>query len=146
MISLSEVTFLVSDIIVNKALIIERCIKRIREEYDCDPENLNNFTKQDSMVLNIQRACEAAIDLSMHVVSDKKIGVPQTSREGFALLEDKGIIPSDLANKLKSMVGFRNIAVHNYQNLNLSILQEIIENRLEDLREFSRIMLASMET
>jgi uncharacterized protein YutE (UPF0331/DUF86 family) len=68
---------------------------------------LKNFTKQDSIILNIQRACEASIDLAMHVVAERRLGLPQTSR----VIEAEGIIPSALARKMQAMVGFRNIAV-----------------------------------
>ena len=72
-----------NDVILNKISVIERCIKRINEEYDNNPENLKNYTKQDSIILNIQRACEASIDLAMHIVSEKKLGIPQNSRDDY---------------------------------------------------------------
>jgi len=130
------------DIILNKARTIERCLQRIYEEYDNNPENLKNYTKQDSIILNIQRACEASIDLAMHIVSEKKLGIPQSSREVFDILFKNKIIDEDLAGRLKAMVGFRNIAVHDYQNLNLSIVQKIIEKHLDDLKTFSVKMIS----
>jgi len=57
-----------NDVILNKISIIERCINRINEEYDNNPENLRNYTKQDSIILNIQRACEASIDLAIYMI------------------------------------------------------------------------------
>jgi len=54
------------DVIVNKAASIERCLRRIQEEYARDVQNLvANQTKQDAIILNLQRACETAIDLAM---------------------------------------------------------------------------------
>jgi len=82
---------MVNDVVTNKIEIIERCIKRINEEYRGDPANLANMTKQDSIVLNLQRACEAAIALAMHIVADKALGVPQTSRDAFTLFGGKSI-------------------------------------------------------
>ncbi|WP_137791882.1 DUF86 domain-containing protein [Bacillus sp. E(2018)] len=131
-----------NDVILNKISIIERCLKRINEEYDNNPLNLENFTKQDSIILNIQRACEAAIDLGMHVVAEKKLGIPQTSRETFDLLEKNKIIRVDLCKGLKAMVGFRNIAVHDYQEVNLEIVQKIIEKHLRDFVEFSQQIIS----
>ncbi len=58
---------------------------RIKDVYAEDADNLTDFTKQDSIVLNIQRACEACIDLAMHVSAANKFGVPQKSREAFEL-------------------------------------------------------------
>lgn len=130
-----------NDVIYNKIEVIERCIKRINEEYGNNPENLNNYTKQDSIILNIQRACEACIDLAMHIVSEKKLGIPQNSRDAFEVLKDNGIIDYELMKKLKAMIGFRNIAVHNYQTVNLSIVQEVVEKHLSDLKEFTKAIL-----
>lgn len=130
-----------SDVILNKINIIERCIKRIHEEYDQNPKNLENYTKQDSIILNLQRACEASIDLAMHIVAVKKLGLPQQSRDAFTLLEAEGIIPSSLSDKMKAMVGFRNIAVHDYQEINLVILQKILDNHLVDFFEYTKTIL-----
>ncbi len=80
------------DVILNKAGVIERCIARVREEHGGDDENLmKNLTRQDSIILNLQRACEATIDLAMHIVKVKKLGVPQESRDAFSLLADGGL-------------------------------------------------------
>ena len=132
---------MVDDVVINKVEVIERCIKRIKEVYGDDPASLNDLTKQDSIILNIQRACEAAIDLAMHVAAEERLGIPQSSREVFDLLLKRGLIESGLADRLKAMVGFRNIAVHDYQKLNLEIVQNIIEKNLKDLKEFAAILL-----
>jgi uncharacterized protein YutE (UPF0331/DUF86 family) len=130
-----------SDVILNKTAIIERCIKRINEEYEGNPEILKNFTKQDSIILNIQRAAEACIDLAMHIIAEKSYGIPQNSRDAFELLEANGYITDDLSSRLKAMVGFRNIAVHDYQTINLSIVQKVIELHLNDIKEFAALLL-----
>jgi uncharacterized protein YutE (UPF0331/DUF86 family) len=132
------------DIRTNKTAIIERCIKRIREEYASDPFNLyQNITKQDSIILNIQRACETAIDLAMHEIRLRRLGIPQDSRDAFSLLLKEGLISKDLAEKMMAMVGFRNIAVHDYQELNLEVVQQIIEKHLEDFLDFTRTLVLS---
>lgn len=124
------------DIILNKSETILRCIHRIQEEYENNPEHLTNYTKQDSIILNIQRACEACIDLAMHIVSQRKLGLPQSSRDAFELLHKNQIIDEGLTRRMKAMVGFRNIAVHDYQSVQLSILQSIIDNHLPDFTQF----------
>lgn len=129
------------DIVLNKVQTIERCIRRIHEEYDNNPENLLNYTKQDSVILNIQRACEASIDLAMHIIAIRGLGLPQSSKDSFDILKDHKIIEPKLAEKLKSMVGFRNIAVHNYQSLQLDIVKEIINHGLADLSRYAQILL-----
>jgi uncharacterized protein YutE (UPF0331/DUF86 family) len=127
------------DVILNKAGIIERCIARVREEHDGNDSVLSeDMTKQDSIILNLQRACEASIDLAMHLVSRQGLGVPQESRDAFALLEEANLIEQDLAELLVNMVGFRNIAVHDYRKLDLEIVVSIINKQLDVFLEFSR--------
>lgn len=128
---------MMSDVIVNKVSIIERCLVRVQDVYSSSPENLNDYTKQDSIVLNIQRACEASIDLAMHIIAENKLGVPQHSRDAFEILKANQIITEKIAKNMKAMVGFRNIAVHDYQIIHLGILQKIVESHLQDFKEFS---------
>ncbi len=126
------------DVILNKAASIERCLQRVLEEYAGDNQNLvANQTKQDAIILNLQRACETAIDLAMYVVNQRRLGAPQESRDAFVLLQTAGILPADLATRMQRMVGFRNIAVHEYTRLNLEVVQAIITKQLEDFRAFS---------
>ena len=92
--------------------------------------------------LNIQRACQAAQDLANRMIRTHQLGLPQNARESFLLLADAKLITPDLAATLISMVGFRNIAVHEYQRLNIAILRAIIEKHLADLLRFSNQLLA----
>lgn len=132
---------MLDDIVLNKCQIIERCINRINEEYQGKTENLNNITKQDSIILNLQRACEACIALAMHIVAERGWGVPNYSREAFDFLLQHDIIDAKMAASLKAMVGFRNIAVHDYQKLDLKIMQDIVDKHLDDLKSFTSIIL-----
>lgn len=126
------------DVVLNKAATIERCLQRVLEEYAGDKQNLVvNQTKQDAIVLNLQRACETTIDLAMYVISQRKLGVPQDSRDAFTLLQAAGILPADLATRMQRMVGFRNVAVHEYTRLSLDVIQSIITKQLDDFRTFS---------
>jgi len=129
------------DVALNKLAIIERCLRRVAEEYQGQPVRLENFTVQDSIVLNVQRACEAAIDMAMHVVAKRRLGVPQDARSAFELLAVERVIDRELADRLKLMVGFRNIAIHEYQQLQINILQRILEERLADLPRLARQLL-----
>ena len=135
---------MVDDILLNKTAIIERCLKRIEEEYlGHESELESDFTRQDSIVLNLQRACEAAIDAAMHLVRVHRLGVPQSSRDAFVLLEKSGRLIPDLGASMQSMVGFLNVAVHAYQELSMTILRSILESRLDDFRRFSSWLIAS---
>lgn len=130
------VVFMIKEIVYNKISSMEKWINRINEVYENNPTNLEDYTKQDSIILNIQRACECSIDLAMHIVSERKLGIPQNSRDAFEVLENNGVLEKSLASKMKSMVGFRNIAVHNYESVNIKVVQMIIEKHLDDFKEY----------
>lgn len=75
------------DVLLNKAAVIERCVSRAREEYLRDPATFaSDLTRQDAAILNIQRACEAALDMGQHLIRRDRLGVPQSARDVFTLL------------------------------------------------------------
>ena len=133
---------MVDDVLLNKAATIERCVLRAREEYFSDPATFaTNFSRQDAAILNIQRACEAALDMGQHLIRRDRLGVPQSARDVFALLAQAGRIEPPLAEGLQRMVGFRNIAVHHYQSLQLPITIAIIEKHLDEFLQYSKALL-----
>jgi uncharacterized protein YutE (UPF0331/DUF86 family) len=130
------------DVLMNKAATIERCVLRAREEYARDETTFaTDFTRQDAAILNILRACEAALDMGQHLIRREKLGVPQGARDVFALLARGGWIDASLAESLKRMVGFRNIAVHDYQAIQLPITVRIITAHLDEFLQYSRALL-----
>ena len=133
---------MVDDILINKAASIERCIARVREEYAAAGSNFaTDFTRQDAAILNIQRACEQALDMGQHIIRQDRLGIAQQSRDIFTILAQARRIDASLAERLIRMTGFRNIAVHQYQELQLPILVAIIEQHLDDFLEYSRTLL-----
>ena len=130
------------DVLLNKAAIIERCVARAREEYESDRATFaQSFSRQDAAILNIQRACEAALDMGHHVIRRAKLGLPQSSRDVFTLLAQAHWLEPSWADSMKRMVGFRNIAVHEYQALQLPITVSIIESHLDDFLAYARQMV-----
>lgn len=130
------------DVLLNKAATIERCVARADEEYRKDPASFAaDFTRQDAAILNIQRACEACLDMGHAIIRRERLGIPQSARDVFALLARAGWIDASLAEVLQRMVGYRNIAVHDYQTLQLPITIAVIERHLGDFLAFSRAVL-----
>lgn len=126
------------DVIINKTQSIQRCIKRAKEEYQASGKTFeNDFSHQDAAILNITRACEQAIYLANYLIKKHKYGVPTSSRESFEILARYYIISIPLSQQLQKMVGFRNIAIHEYQKLNPQIIISIIDHSLEDLFAFT---------
>ena len=139
---MSEAWSMVDDVLINKVAIIERCVARVKAEYVGDDKNLfENQTKQDSIILNLQRACEASIDLAMHIVRKRQLGIPQETRDAFEMLQSSRLLDPELATRMKRMVGFRNIAVHEYMQLNLDVVKIISTKHLSDFLAFAQRMM-----
>ena len=132
-----------NDVALNKKESIERCVRQIRHYYSLPGEIdfLEDHLKQDAIAINMQRACEQAIDLANHAIKVKKLGIPKDSRDSFRLLSQNRIIPEPLADKLCRMIGFRNVLVHEYQDCDIGLMVDIIENHLDDLLVFSDLLL-----
>jgi uncharacterized protein YutE (UPF0331/DUF86 family) len=129
------------DVLLNKAASVERCVKRAREEYAASTDFANDFTRQDAAVLNIQRACEACLDMGQHLIRRDRLGLPQSARDVFTLLAQAGWIDTNLQEAMQRMVGFRNIAVHDYQKLLQPILQRVVTEHLDDFLRFTAAVL-----
>lgn len=131
-----------NDLLLDKVNVIERCIRRIYEEYDNNPKHLDNMVKQDTIILNLQRACEASIALAIHVVAKKKLGLPQNNVEAITLLETEGVIPSSLSEKMKDLLCFQRVAEKDDQNINLETVKDILDNHLIDFFHLTKSIIS----
>ena len=132
---------MVDPVLVNKIASIERCLARVRAIHAGKLANLEDENAFESVVLNLQRACESAIDLAMQLAARRRLGVPQTSREAFDLLEKAGVLDASLAERMRRMVGFRNVAVHDYVRLSRPIVEAIVVERLGDFEDLCRAVV-----
>ena len=134
--------FMHDDVLLNKAAVIERCVARAREEYGADPASFaTNITRQDAAAINIQRACEACLDMANVMIRKHRLGLPQSAKDVFNLLAGAGYIETGLAENLQRMVGYRNIAVHDDQKLLLPITFAVIKTHLDDFLAFSELIV-----
>lgn len=132
-----------SDILLQKKASVERCIKQARDYYATPSKKSfsDDFYKQDAVVINLQRACEQCIDMANHVVRVKKLGLPTETAESFKLLRKADIIDAKLEKKLAGAVGFRNIVVHQYQEIDYKLVGEIVKKHADDLIEFTDVLV-----
>lgn len=129
---------------LGKIAAIERSVARAREEFAAAGPNFrNDFTRQDAAILNVLRACEGAIDVANVLIRERSLGIPQSSRDSFKLLADAHLISDDLSARLQRMIGFRNIAVHQYQALELAIVEAVVQRDLDDMLAFCRTIARS---
>ena len=137
-----------TDVLIAKQQSLERCLARVRHAWE-QPSTLpfeRDYDRQDIIVLNLQRACKQALDMANHVVAARKLGWPRTSAESFDLLERAGLVTAPMAGQMKAMVGLRNVVVHQYQDLDLDIVTSVVQEHLDDLSDFARMMVGLYES
>ena len=127
------------DVVLNKLESLRRCISRIREKTPASSRRLaEDYDLQDIIVLNLERAVQICVDIGMHIVSEKEVQVPDTMARTFETLIHANILNETTASRMIKAVGFRNTAVHAYQDIDWEIVYRIVTEHLEDFRDFSR--------
>lgn len=135
-----------TEVIAQKITSLQRCIARSREALAAaGTEFRTNYNLQDAAVLNVIRACDTTIDLANMLIRRRRLGIPTQSRDSFVILARETVIDPAMAERLKKMVGFRNLAVHQYRELDVEIVEGVIRNNLDDLLEFARIIRTQLD-
>lgn len=120
-----------------------RCIERIESRVpQTKKQFLADLDAQDVVVLNLTRAIQLCVDIAMHAIANTKANTPQTMSESFTILTTLGKISEDTATKMKKSVGFRNVAVHSYDTLDLALTFEIATTHLGDFKQYIRQILS----
>lgn len=125
------------ELVEKKLAQIETFVAQLREL--ADPAKIETDIREARFVEHtLQIAIQAALDVASHIVSDARLGEPESSRDLFRLIESRGWISAELSATLQAMTGFRNLLVHGYGEVDLRIVRDVIENRLDDLLDFVR--------
>ena len=124
------------DLIEKKLAFIETCLRQLRDL--CQPERIPVDIREERFAAHtLQIAIQAVQDVASHIVSEGRLGEPETNSALFDLLCANGWLDPELSGMIQRMIGFRNIVVHGYQHLNPIILQDLVVNRLDDLLAFT---------
>lgn len=126
-----------AELVEKKLAEIETLVRQLRTQ--SDPGRIRSDVKEERFVVHtLQMAVQAALGVASHIVSDERLGEPDTYRELFTLLEKHGWLSGEVVDRLRDMAGFRNVLVHGYADLSLEIVEEVLAHRLDDLLEFGR--------
>ena len=127
--------------VAQKITSLQRCVSQARVALSTAGSDFKtNYLLQDAAVLNIIRACETALDLANMLIRKRRLGIPSESRESFGILAREQLLERSLGARLQKMVGFRNLAVHRYQDLDLNIVEAVIRKNLDDLLDFAKVV------
>ncbi len=126
-------------ILAEKIELLRRCIQRIKDK---KPDNINlliqDLDLQDILVINLTRAVQLCVDIGSHIISTANKPSPQTMGEVLTTVYELTAISLDTREQLKKAIGFRNIAVHNYEAINWEIVYAICHNSLQNFRRFAQ--------
>jgi len=122
-------------LVEKKLALIESCVSDLRRL--AKPEALATDVREQRFVEHtLQMAIQAALDVASHIVSDRRLGEPRTNRELFDLLHRDGWLEAALTASLRNMAGFRNVLVHGYDDVDLSVVRDVLGNHLVDFDSF----------
>jgi uncharacterized protein YutE (UPF0331/DUF86 family) len=128
------------DAVLSKISIIKRCLDTIKRATNLEEQSLEEIFTQDIFILNVQRSIQATIDIANILIAVNGWKLPASYKESFSILAENKVIAADMAEKLKKMCGFRNIAVHDYQEITPPIMQSIMTHHLKDFEEFYSVI------
>ena len=131
-----------SPIIVQKLDSVARCIERIEAKRPGSIEVLRgNADIQDILMLNLERLVQLCVDIAGILITEKGLKpVPATMAEAFVVLAQNGLIDNALRDRLVKAVGFRNIAVHEYDKINWEIVFKIVTRHIDEFKAFARLL------
>ncbi|MFA5701400.1 MAG: DUF86 domain-containing protein [Desulfuromonas sp.] len=126
-------------IVLTKLDSLHRCLKRIQDKTPADVETLTrDLDCQDIIVLNLTRAVQVCVDIATHLIASTDAPAPQSMSQSFSTLEKLNIIRPETSTRMQKAVGFRNISVHAYQNIDWLVVYSIITQHLPDFEQFAR--------
>lgn len=135
-----------NELIEQKLESLRRCLQRIQGKCPSSAETLaSDPDLQDIIVLNLTRALQLCVDIGTHLISGMDTPPPSTMGQTFDLLAEIGVINTELAIRMKKAVGFRNIAVHNYEAINWQIVHAIATRHLNDFKDFAQAVARKIE-
>lgn len=129
---------------VNKEIIykylasLEESLRRIRKMDFTFDMITGDEDVQDLLDRRMQKAIEACIDISAHLVSSLNLGRSETAKGLFPLLAKNRIIDQNLSKRLEKAVSFRNILVHEYTEIDYKLAYSDLEEKLKDLEAFAK--------
>lgn len=129
---------MVADVAARKLESLRRCLARLRARR---PESLEalqaDLDAQDILSLNLSRVVQLCVDLALHELARRGIALPETMGAAFTVMAEHGLLDADLARRLRRAVGFRNLVVHNYREIDWTLVMQVLELHLGDFDDFA---------
>ena len=134
------------EVVEQKLESLRRCLQRIEDKLPPALKTLEQDPDlQDIIAVNLTRAVQLCVDIGAHLIAGLGVQAPNTMSRTFDTLALSGVIDEDLATRLRKAVGFRNIAVHQYQAIDWTIVHSIARHHIDDFSEFARAIVSRLD-
>ena len=132
----------------------------VQNKLDIIPENLEkleilramgyekfiaDFRNIDSALHRFQTSIQALVDIGGYIIASLGLRTPGTSGEVIDILVEHGLLNAEPRDRYISMIQFRNRIVHFYNNIDLKVLYQILQEELLDIRELYRTLILVIE-
>lgn len=125
------------------AEILRRRLEKLNESLDyleqaqvyTFEEFVSDIEVHSAVERNLQLAIEALNDMASHVVADEGLGTVEQAQDLPSIFEEQDLIDSELRDTWSDMIGFRNVLVHDYVDLDRELVYEVVQERLDDIEQ-----------
>ena len=123
------------ELLLKRLAFIETCLRDLRTL--AHPEAIEVDVKERRFIEHTLQVCIQAVqDIASHIVSDERLGEPKYNSDLLNLLVGAGWLPNDLAPPLRAAIGFRNVLVHGYTDVDPAVVRDVLEHHLSDIEAF----------
>ena len=131
-----------SSVVLARVTKIRQCVAILRRYALLDENSfLGNPDVSGNAERQLQVAIQAVIDIGNHVLADRDLGTAKDYKDIFRILSENRIVSKSLAGRLASMTGLRNVLVHDYLEVDLTIVRNILRKDLADFEKFITAVL-----
>lgn len=125
------------DVIENKVSYLKKHIRSVKKYQKYSLADIeNDEVVRSALERDLYVVSQAVIDLSEAAVAFKKFRKPTTMREAIDILGEENILPRDFIEQFIGIVGFRNALAHDYEDLKLEVVYDVLQNKLSQVEEF----------
>ncbi len=137
---------------VDKTLILRKIagmseyLDQLMEFSDITVESYSSEWKTQRIIeRTLQMMIEVCADIAGHIISDSGYRIPKTYSDAFKILGEHGILDETLSHKMEQMAKFRNIVVHQYDEIDASIVVDILQKHLSDFNDYKDAIVKQLE-
>ncbi|MBM3335667.1 DUF86 domain-containing protein [Candidatus Sumerlaeota bacterium] len=120
--------------------LIDQNLRRLHDKRRLSPgQFIEDHDCQSAVLLLLLQAIESSIRIGAALIAARKLRPADSYKGVFHSLFYNQIIPEGLRDRLVTMVGFRNLVIHQYWEIKPEVVYQVLQDHLNDIEEFAQI-------